>query len=166
MKQFTIDLMHKWYAAGGELFNYYDLASSGWWGLASGTVERGLTDDNTMKWQAIKQIASEPSNVNITNNQPTHFSLYQNYPNPFNPTTTISYNLVKVETLDKVKVNVTVSLRVYDVLGREIAVLVNEEKPAGEYRVEFNASHLPSGVYFYRLSAGNYTATKKLVLMK
>jgi hypothetical protein len=94
--------------------------------------------------------------------QPKEFELTQNYPNPFNPTTTIYYNLVKAPSLDKVNA----SLRVYDVLGREVAVLVNEEQPAGEYRVEFNASHLPSGVYFYRLSDGNYTATKKLVLMK
>jgi hypothetical protein len=96
----------------------------------------------------------------IVNNNPQGYALSQNYPNPFNPTTTICYNLVKVGNLDKV------NIRVYDVLGREIAVLVNEEKPAGEYRVTFNASHLPSGVYFYRLSAGNYVDMKKMLLVK
>jgi hypothetical protein len=96
---------------------------------------------------------------------PEEFTLHQNYPNPFNPSTTISYNLVKVLNLDN-KVTITVSLRVYDVLGREIAVLVNEEKPAGEYRIDFNASHLPSGVYFYRLSTENFVAVRKMLLLK
>jgi hypothetical protein len=59
-----------------------------------------------------------------------------------------------------------VTLKVYDILGREIATLVNEEKPAGEYEVEFNAANLPSGIYFYQLNAGSYSETKKMVLLK
>ena len=58
------------------------------------------------------------------------------------------------------------TLKVYDVLGNEIATLVNEEKPAGEYEIEFNAANLPSGIYFYTLSAGNYFTTKKMILLK
>ncbi|MFZ1977890.1 MAG: DUF362 domain-containing protein [Bacteroidota bacterium] len=89
---------------------------------------------------------------------PSAFTLRQNYPNPFNPTTTIMYEL---------SVRGNVSLKIYDELGREIATLVNKEQPAGTYAVPFNAIHLTSGVYFYRLQvSGMYTETKKLVLLK
>ena len=93
------------------------------------------------------------------------FLLYQNYPNPFNPSTSIQY---------QVSSNSQVSLKVYDVLGNEVATLVNEEKPSGSYEVEFNASHLSSGIYFYQLKAVDpetssgqgFVETKKLILMK
>ncbi|MHB9041582.1 MAG: T9SS type A sorting domain-containing protein, partial [Melioribacteraceae bacterium] len=85
------------------------------------------------------------------------FQLSQNYPNPFNPTTTISFLIPRTEF---------VSLKVYDLLGREVATLVNEEKLPGHYEVEFNGMNLPSGVYFYRLQAGNFSQTKKLLLLK
>ena len=95
---------------------------------------------------------------------PLNYFLSQNYPNPFNPTTVIDYQLPIVGY---------VTLKVYDILGREIT-LVNEEKIPGNYEVKFNASNLTSGVYFYRLQAGDpslrsgqgFTETKKLVLMK
>jgi hypothetical protein len=85
------------------------------------------------------------------------FQLFQNYPNPFNPVTTISYQMPELSFA---------TLKVYDVLGREVVILVNEEKPVGSYEVEFNATGLPSGIYFYRLQAGDYIETKKMVLMK
>jgi hypothetical protein len=88
---------------------------------------------------------------------PTDFVLKQNYPNPFNPSTIISYSLPTRQF---------VTLKVYDVLGKEISTLVNEEKPAGGYTVQFNATNLPSGVYFYRINSGNYSETKKLLLLK
>lgn len=88
---------------------------------------------------------------------PKSFALEQNYPNPFNPTTVISYQLSAVSN---------VTLDVYDILGREVATLVNEKQSAGNYSVTFDGSRLASGVYFYRLVAGNYTSTKKLVLVK
>jgi hypothetical protein len=88
---------------------------------------------------------------------PAKFGLNQNYPNPFNPTTTISYEVAK-ET--------NVSLKVYDIIGNEIATLVNEAKPAGTYQVIFDASNLSNGVYLYKIQAGNFSATKKLILMK
>ncbi len=83
----------------------------------------------------------------------------QNYPNPFNPSTVISYQL---------PVNSLVSLKVYDAIGREVATLVNEVKEAGSYDVQLsmNSYQLSSGVYFYKLTAGKYSAVKKLVLMK
>jgi len=94
---------------------------------------------------------------------PGKFSLEQNYPNPFNPTTKIKFtiappNLPKGEAF--------VDLRVYDVLGNEVAILVNEEKPAGQYEVEFNAAGLPSGIYLYTLNAGQFNQTRKMILLK
>ena len=91
------------------------------------------------------------------NNLPTNFSLEQNYPNPFNPTTVINFSIPK---------NYMVSIRVYDILGNEVANLMNEEKTAGSYSINFNASKLSSGVYFYRMQAGSFVKTKKLILMK
>ncbi len=88
---------------------------------------------------------------------PELFSLNQNYPNPFNPTTTISYSLPQASN---------VTLKIYDALGREVATLVNGFRLEGQYNVEFNALSLASGIYLYRLQAGGYIETKKLVLMK
>ncbi len=88
---------------------------------------------------------------------PDNYKLYQNYPNPFNPVTKINYDIPK---------NTFVSLKIYDILGREAAVLVNEIKNAGSYTVEFNASSLTSGVYFYRLETSAYSEIRKMMLMK
>jgi len=88
---------------------------------------------------------------------PTGFYLLQNYPNPFNPNTIISYQIPKLSF---------VTLKVYDVLGNEVATLVNEEKPAGSYEVKFKGAGLPSGIYFYQLKADSYIKTRKMVLMK
>jgi N-acetylneuraminic acid mutarotase len=97
--------------------------------------------------------------------QPEWFTLYQNYPNPFNPTTTIRFELPK---------SAFISLKIFDLLGREIITLVNEKRPAGEYAVEWNGKGLPSGIYLYRLKADDpstssgqgFTETRKLVLHK
>ncbi len=94
---------------------------------------------------------------NNNNNLPNDFSLMQNYPNPFNPSTKISYQL---------PVGSNVTLKVYDMLGNEVETLVNEEKTIGSYEVNFDASKLSSGVYFYRLTAGSFIETKKLILIK
>jgi FG-GAP-like repeat/Secretion system C-terminal sorting domain len=93
---------------------------------------------------------------------PQSFSLGQNYPNPFNPTTKIKYTVPLVGT----SLMKFIQLKIYDVLGNEIATLVNEEKQAGEYEAEFNGTGFPSGVYLYRLKAGDFIQTKKMVLMK
>lgn len=85
------------------------------------------------------------------------YQLYQNYPNPFNPVTTIKY---------KIPENGFVSIKVLDFLGREIAALVNEEKQAGTYEVEFNSNNLASGVYFYCLQAGSFIQTNKMMILK
>ena len=87
----------------------------------------------------------------------TQFVLKQNYPNPFNPKTTIKYSILKSSF---------VTLKVYDMLGKEVTTLVNEERGTGNYKVDFDGSYLPSGVYFYRMQAGIFSETKKLVLLK
>jgi hypothetical protein len=89
--------------------------------------------------------------------KPLTFSLEQNYPNPFNPSTTIKYSIPEASK---------VILKLYNLLGEEVATLVNEEKVAGYYMVEFNAVNLPSGVYFYRIQAGHFVQTRKMILMK
>jgi len=91
------------------------------------------------------------------NTTPKQYILYQNYPNPFNPTTTIRFDLPE---------RARVVLKICNILGQEVAELVNEEKQPGVYEVNWNASGFANGVYFYRLEAGRYTETKKLVLMK
>lgn len=97
------------------------------------------------------------TSVNDLRQLPKAFALYQNYPNPFNPSTVISYDL---------PVNGAVALRVYDILGREVETIVNERQVAGNHTATFNASNLPSGVYFYRLQAGSFVAIRKSILIK
>ncbi|MEX0602924.1 MAG: T9SS type A sorting domain-containing protein, partial [Bacteroidota bacterium] len=97
-------------------------------------------------------VSDEPVPVPVT------FALKQNYPNPFNPSTTISFDLPSAGRA---------TLRVYNLLGQEIATLLDEDRPAGTYAVTFNAGHLPSGIYFYQIvTEGGVRETKKMVLMK
>ncbi|MEJ5263595.1 MAG: phosphodiester glycosidase family protein [Ignavibacterium sp.] len=100
-------------------------------------------------------------------NIPNDFVLYQNYPNPFNPVTKIRF-AVPASSLNPFSKGewTFVNLKVYDILGHEIATLVNEEKAAGNYEVEFNGLNLPSGIYFYKLTAGAFTQTKKMILLQ
>ena len=88
---------------------------------------------------------------------PIEYALHQNYPNPFNPSTTIEFALPNAGF---------VTIKIYDVLGSEVAALVNEEKPVGNYQVEFDASNLSSGIYFYRIQAGSFVETKKMILLR
>ncbi len=88
---------------------------------------------------------------------PTSYELQQNYPNPFNPSTHIQFSIVDART---------VTLKIYDILGREVATLVNERMNPGVYTVTWNASRLSSGIYFARIEAGDFTAVRKIVLMK
>jgi hypothetical protein len=105
---------------------------------------------------------SEEVEAEIHSLEPVEFSLEQNYPNPFNPVTIIRYSLLSKSL---------VRLKVYNLLGEEVTTLINELKEAGSYEVEFNSHsgsvrNLPSGVYLYRINAGEYTATKKMILLK
>ena len=93
----------------------------------------------------------------VVANVPDKYSLSQNYPNPFNPVTKINFAIPK---------SGFVTLKVYDVLGREVSTLVNEIKNAGTYKVDFNASNLSSGMYFYKVSVNGFTDVKKMMLIK
>jgi predicted GH43/DUF377 family glycosyl hydrolase len=140
----TVSWDHGWIETGGilsiqrELNLYYD-------GGSSSTLGRiGL---------ATSTIVSIEDETIL----PTEFVLEQNYPNPFNPSTTIKYSIPELSN---------VKLTLFNLLGEEVTTLVNEEKMAGNYSVEFNAANLPSGVYFYQLKAEEYISTKKMILMK
>ncbi len=95
--------------------------------------------------------------VNVDVSVPTEYSLSQNFPNPFNPSTTIKYSIVK---------DGFVSIKVYDILGREVKTLVNKNQAAGIYSINFNASDLPSGVYIYRINSGSFHQSKKMMILK
>jgi hypothetical protein len=113
------------------------------------------TESNGVWRRPLSELITDVENQSDYN--PSTFTLEQNYPNPFNPTTTIKYSIPFSEF---------VTLKVYDVLGNEVATLVDEQKLAGSYEIVFNATNLSSGMYLYTLKAGGYTQTKKLILMK
>ena len=121
----------------------------------------GITNWDQNKGNYLFLNTSDPVFVNTEENLPDGFVLYQNYPNPFNPITKISWQS---------PVSSWQTLKVYDVLGNEVATLVDEYKPAGSYEVEFNpASNIKnpaSGIYFYQLRAGAFIETKKMILIK
>jgi hypothetical protein len=138
-----------WTAVNSGLTNSHvlSLAVSGtnlFVGTGGGVFRRSLSD-------MITSIES------FSTGMPGHFNLEQNYPNPFNPTTTIKYSLPQ---------QTFVSLSIYDLLGREIVILVNEEKDAGTHSIKFNGSNLSSGIYLYRIQSGSFWETKKLILIK
>jgi hypothetical protein len=129
-------------------------------GYLSGALFDGNLIEGTDKIRVVKEVEKWardiPSIDNSSSQTNSVFSL-QNYPSPFNPETTIEYALTK---------SGFVSLKVYDMLGREVAELVNERKRAGTYRVDFNGTKLTSGVYLYRLTAGDQIETKRMLLVK
>jgi len=125
-------------------------------------LDMGITNWDQNKGNYLFYNNSNPVFVENEKTIPGNFVLYQNYPNPFNPITKIKYSIpsnVKRETQ-------YVSLKVYDVLGNEVATLINEEIPAGEYELEFSGANLSSGVYFYQLRTNNYLSTKRMILLK
>jgi len=133
-------LYESWYAKGiGEVKYHTD-------NLA------GLLEYNLASYKL-----NTTTNVLIGQNENVSYSLFQNYPNPFNPSTKINFNVSK---------SVFVTIKVYDLLGREVTTLVNENKPAGDYSIQFDGSKLVSGIYFYRMQAGDFVQSKKLVLLK
>lgn len=122
---------------------------------------RTINDGGIGPWSQINHFNIMLTDVEEESQLPREFALIQNYPNPFNPSTVIGYQL---------QMSGNVTLKVYDILGNEVATLVDEEKPAGIYEVEFNPSsikhHTSSGIYFYQLKAGNFVQTKKMILIK
>ena len=143
----------------GINFNHYTPQNSGLYSTAISDIQ---IDENNNKWiihpDAISVFNEDGlTSVGVGDELPNNFTLLQNYPNPFNPITKIKYQIPHSSF---------VALKVYDVLGNEIATLVSDEKPAGSYEVVFSADGLTSGVYFYQLRSGNYIETKKMVMMK
>jgi hypothetical protein len=92
--------------------------------------------------------------------------LFQNYPNPFNPTTRIKFDIRPPLSPLLGKEGTGVVLKIYDILGREVTTLVNEQLKPGTYEVDFNGTNYPTGIYFYRLTSGEYTLTQRMVLLK
>ena len=134
-------------------------------GISSNRNSKIISGFLTYNSSIVTDVNNEQENI------PAVFKLYQNYPNPFNPTTTIKYSVPNVEDANFAS-STNTQLIVYDILGRKVATLVNENKQPGNYEVRFNASNLPSGVYFYRLSIGSFgktigfEQTRKMVLIR
>ena len=148
--------------AGGILIDQSTNTYFNWITKNGGIFEADLDTNSATTGTVALAFASLTQVVNTVsveneNNSPSDFVLYQNYPNPFNPATIIKYNI---------PYSTNVTIRVYDVIGKEIATLVNESKSAGNYEVVFNADNLSSGIYFYKLIAGNVVQTKKMILLR
>jgi hypothetical protein len=115
--------------------------------LLAGTYSQGI-------FKTAERTTSVDHQINAN---PVTYALHQNYPNPFNPSTTIGYSLPKAAI---------VSLQVFNTLGQEVASLVSEHKEAGYHQATWNASNVPSGIYFYRLQAGDFRETRKMILLR
>lgn len=135
-------------------FNYTAPASPG---IDTLWLSEAVGYSNGWNWGMDKRIIVRNPVGIIPNEAAVNYQLFQNYPNPFNPTTVINFQL---------SVFSDVKLSIYNTLGEEIAVLVNEQKKPGTYEIEWNASNYPSGIYFYKLAAGEYSETKKMMLIK
>ena len=147
---------------GGENWNVQ--ATTFPTGVTGFGLEAGFFVDKNTGWAVgdnglILKYASTTGVKDKNSNLPIEFNLSQNYPNPFNPSTIINYSLPKASM---------VSIKIYDILGREVASLVNEMKDAGTYSVQFSSEnyHLTSGIYLYQLKAGDFSSMKKMILMK
>jgi hypothetical protein len=132
------------------------------WNVPAILTNQGRIKISDITTPSIYDVSNNTFRINYTvdvNDQKYsyEYSLYQNYPNPFNPSTRIEYSIPE---------NAYVSLNIYDVLGNLICTLVAEEKIAGHYSVEFDASNIPSGLYFYRLITSEFSDTKKMILLK
>lgn len=130
---------------GGERISRYAIQSYSPQGDIIYTVDYGIGGDGLARGDNLQNA------VNVL------YELNQNFPNPFNPSTVISYSLAATGN---------VNLKVYDAAGKEIVTLVNELQPAGNYEAKFNASDLPSGIYYYKLSSGEFVDTKRMILIK
>src|SRR5690606_25293751 len=134
-----------------EALNFYKF-----YGYNNANFDNGNTKTNTMYW-ILTRIYNPVGITQIGSEIPERFTLEQNYPNPFNPATNIKFSIPKGSF---------VKLAVYDMLGREVAKLVNSELQAGTYNYDFDGSKLSSGVYFYKLESNSFSETKKMMLIK
>ncbi len=152
------------YYIGGADDGGLDFTENYWGTTNADSISLNLYDyldnPNLLGWFNYQPFLSDPSiitDVKSENIIPDNYSLSQNYPNPFNPTTTINYSIAN---------SGIVHLNIYNLLGEEVKSLVDKYQSTGSYAIDFNASNLPSGIYFYRLQSGNFSETKKLILMK
>ncbi|RPI04881.1 MAG: T9SS C-terminal target domain-containing protein [Ignavibacteriae bacterium] len=144
MRRVTVDSIMEW----------MDFSYDANWNLAAGATDGKIVGDP--RWKFV-DLGLTTTAVNSSSQIPGRFALEQNYPNPFNPTTQINY---------EIPASSFVTLRIVNILGQTVQTLVSEKQEAGSHPVTFDASRLASGVYFYQLTAGNFNATRKMVLMK
>ena len=142
-------------AAEQTFGNFGNSLAQGNWVLTVSDVASG--DLGVLQGWGIRINNGVTGNQQVGNTLPAKFSLYQNYPNPFNPATTIKYDIAK---------NSDVKIALYDILGREVQILVNQFLNAGTYEVNLDASNIATGTYFYKISAGSFTDIKKMVIIK
>lgn len=135
----------------------YKSSAAAFTGNSVHVVVFGGISENETAIGDMYEYVTESLGAELIEDIPTKFTLKQNYPNPFNPTTTIQFNVVK---------SVHVKLNVHNLLGREVLTLIDSEYQPGQYSVTFNASQLTAGIYFYRIIMGEYTAVKKMVVLK
>ncbi len=157
----TTETAHRVYM-NGSLINTWYQHEYNWITKAKGFVDMDADTSTILSGEVPIQsievtVVANSTGVDENNNLINSFALSQNYPNPFNPSTIISYQLATAGQ---------VSLKVYDVLGNEVATLVNKVQDPGSHSINFNASNLSTGVYFYQLKSGNYSLTKKMTLIK
>ncbi|WP_290663741.1 M14 family zinc carboxypeptidase [Ignavibacterium sp.] len=187
MQQDFIEGIRLYFPNGIEPWNYYVSWTSGnpmkypesWFWFYHGESVMALTYEDMYQCsgtgnfditanailQGVMDYMNIPTSVDYKNEFVSkNFMLEQNYPNPFNPTTKIRFTVPALTP--SLSQRERVILKVYDILGNEVTTLVNEEKESGYYEVEFNAEQLSSGIYFYRLQVGNYTQTKKMILLR
>lgn len=145
------------YANIGDLKGMGTSSTGKGYSYTDSKVKLGSTYQYKIQSVDVTGTTEDLTTLSVTVDAPKSYAMYQNYPNPFNPTTVIMYQL---------PTNSFVTLKVYDIIGREVSTLVNEQKSMGQYEVTFDGSNLASGVYFYRLQAGSFVQTKKLVLLK
>ncbi len=163
------------YAAVDNEIYLYDLTAGSSWSLGyaypTGTEINVLYFDDLLVGTGTglyNQYGQGTVSVNDNSELPQKFELYQNYPNPFNPSTVIEYSLpvrqagIQIGSSDAL----FVQLKIYDILGREIATLVNEKQNSGNYKINFNAIELSSGIYFYQIKTNNFSKTKKMILLR
>ena len=121
-------------------------------------TQGGTSPDYVYAFDPQRDVVGIDDNRNTRNNAlPGQYALSQNYPNPFNASTLISYELPRQSQ---------VTIEIYDILGRRVTTLINKKQPAGIYQAIWRADNVSSGIYYYKLQAGNYTKTKKMVLLK
>lgn len=137
----------------------FTISSTGTVTLEAGGTITLVPDFIVLEGGVLYALTGVANNIEIQEelNHPDYFVLNQNYPNPFNPLTTIKYHLPK---------SISVSIKIHDLLGKEVETLISEYRYAGEHQIEWNAKDYPSGIYLYRLEAGDFVETKKLILQK